>query len=72
MRGAGAIPGMAPSMLSIVISTFVFFAAAFFLKRYLDGIGIPKGLTRSTVIFCAALLLAYGAAFVVDWLVSLY
>jgi hypothetical protein len=57
-------------MASLVISTLVFFAASYFLKRYLDGIGIPKGLTRSTVIFCGAILIAYGVAALVDWLVS--
>jgi hypothetical protein len=56
-------------MASLVISTVVFFAASFGLRRYLDGIDVPKGLTRSTVIFCAAILLAYGVAALVDWVV---
>ncbi|MGH8616926.1 MAG: hypothetical protein ACREUW_04495 [Burkholderiales bacterium] len=59
-----------PAMLSIVVSTFVYFVASWYIKRYLEGIGIPKGLTRGAVIFSSALLIAYGVAVLVDWLVS--
>ena len=55
-------------MLSIVVSTVAFFVASFFIKRYLDDMEIPKGMTRSMVIFCLALGIAYGVAFVVDML----
>lgn len=58
-------------MASLVISTFVFFAASFGLRRYLDSIDVPKGMTRSTVIFCGAILIAYGVAALVDWLASM-
>ena len=56
-------------MLSIVLSTIAFFVARHYVVRYLDGIGIPKTLTRATVAFCAALLVAYVVAYAVDWLV---
>jgi hypothetical protein len=53
-------------MLTLVLSTIVYFVAAFFIKRWLDGMGIPKGMTRSLVIFVGAAVVSYGAAFVVD------
>jgi hypothetical protein len=55
-------------MLSLVVSTIVFFVASYFLKRHFDGMGLPKGMTRSLMVFCLALLVAYGAAVAVDWL----
>ena len=57
-------------MLGFVLSTLAFFAASYFVKRYLDDMEIPKGMTRSVVIFVAAALIAYGVAFVVDRIVA--
>jgi hypothetical protein len=54
-------------MISIVLSTIAFFAASFFIKRYLDEIGVPKTMTRGLVVFTLALAIAYGVAFIVDW-----
>jgi hypothetical protein len=56
-------------MLSLVISTIVFFVASFFLKRYLEDMGIPKGFARKVGVFCLAILAAYAAAAAVDWIV---
>ena len=56
-------------MLSFFVSTIAFVFAAYFIRRYLDGIGIPKSMSRGAVVFVAALLIAYGVAFVVDLLV---
>ncbi len=56
-------------MLSILVSTVAYFVASHYIKRYLDEIGAPKGLTRNALIFSAALLIAYGVAFIVDWAV---
>ena len=53
-------------MLDLVVSTVAFVVAGYYIKRYLDGMDIPKGMTRSVVIFCLALGIAYGVAFVVD------
>ena len=53
-------------MASLVISTSAFFVASFFIKRWLDGMDIPKSMLRSVVIFVAAAAVAYGVAFVVD------
>ena len=56
-------------MLSLVVSTVAFFVAQHYIRRYLDDLGAPKGLTRSVVIFCLAVMIAYGVAFIVDWAV---
>jgi hypothetical protein len=57
-------------MLSLVVSTIAYFVASHFITRYLDDIEAPKGFTRSALIFCAAVLVAYGVAFIVDWVVG--
>lgn len=59
-------------MLSFIISTIAFFVAGFFLRRYLDEIGVPRSMSRSLVVFIAAILIAYGAAFLVDAVTSLF
>jgi len=58
------------SMTSIVISTIVYFVAAFFIKRYLVDMGIPKGMTRGMVVFIGAAAISYGAAFLVNLVVT--
>jgi hypothetical protein len=55
-----------PSIASIVVSTVAYFIASFFIKRYLEDMGIPKGMTRGLVVFVLALTVSYGVAFVVD------
>jgi len=57
--------------LGLVLSTIAFFAASYFIKRYLDEIGLPKTVTRGLVVFVMALAIAYGVAFVVDWAAGL-
>jgi hypothetical protein len=54
-------------MTSLLLSTIAFFVASSYIKRYLDGIGVPKTMTRGLVIFALALAIAYGVAFIVDW-----
>jgi hypothetical protein len=58
-------------MLSLVISTIAFFVASYFIKRYLDEIGVPKTAVRALVVFVLALAAAYGVAFIVDWAAGL-
>jgi len=58
---------MLPSMSNMVVSTIVFFIAAWFARRYLDEQGIPKGMTRSVIVFVLASLVSWGAGDVVDW-----
>ena len=55
-------------MLSIVLSTVAFFVASFYLKRYLEDMGIPKGMTRGALIFSIALLISYVVAVAADHL----
>ncbi|HLQ00850.1 MAG TPA: hypothetical protein VK143_00970 [Burkholderiales bacterium] len=57
-------------MLSLVISTIAFFAASYFIKRYLDEIDLPKTMTRGLVIFVLALAVAYVVALAVDWVAA--
>ena len=57
-------------MTSLVISTIVYFVAAFFIKRWLDGMDIPKSMTRSLVIFVGAAVVSYGVAFLVDLVIT--
>jgi len=56
-----------PSLASLVWSTVAFFLASFFLSRYLQQMGIPKGMTRSLVVFSLALAVSYGVAALIDW-----
>ena len=49
-------------MLGMVLSTITFFAASYYLKRYLESMDIPKGATRSALIISIALLIAYVVA----------
>lgn len=56
-------------MQSIVISTVAYFIASYYIKRYLDEMGIPKSMTRGLLIFALALGIAYGVAVMVDWVV---
>jgi hypothetical protein len=55
-------------VLSIVVSTIVYFVASYLIRRKLDEMDIPKSMTRSITIFCAALIICYGAAAAVDWI----
>lgn len=57
-------------MLSILLSTIAFLVATYYLRRYLDGMDIPKGMTRGTLIFVAALAISYLVAWLVNFLVS--
>ena len=55
-------------MLSLIVSTVAFFVASYFIKRYLEEMGIPGGMTRNIVVFVFAAAVSYGIAFLVDWI----
>jgi predicted PurR-regulated permease PerM len=55
-----------PSMWNLIISTIVFFIAVWYIHRYLDEQGIPKGPTRGMLVLVVASLLSWGAGYVVD------
>ena len=59
-------------MASFFLSTFAFFIGAYFIRRYLENLGIPKTFTRGVVVFVTALLIAYGVAFLVDAAVNIF
>ena len=57
-------------MLSLLVSTVAYFVASYYIKGFLDEMEAPKGLTRSALTFCAAILIAYGVAYAVDWIAA--
>jgi hypothetical protein len=57
-------------MISILVSTAVYFIAAYFIRRQLEEMGIPKGFTRGTVIFVLAAAVSYAAAYLVGLVVA--
>ncbi len=56
-----------PSMWNLIISTIIFFIAAWYAHRYLDKQGIPKGMTRGLLVFVLASLVSWGGGEMVDW-----
>ncbi|MDH2916545.1 MAG: hypothetical protein PXX77_06660 [Gallionella sp.] len=56
-----------PSMWNIVVSTIVFFIAAWYFNRLLDEQGISKGMTRGLSVFVLAYLVSWGSGEFVDW-----
>ena len=57
-----------PFLWNLLISTLVFFVAAWYVRRYLDEQGIPAGATRGFLVFTLASVLSWGAGAAVDWL----
>ncbi len=57
-------------ILGLVVSTIVFFAASYFIKRRFDEMDIPKGMTRNVTIFTLSLAIAYAVAWGVDRIVG--
>jgi len=55
-------------MLSLVLSTVVFFAVTFFARRYLDDMGVARTASRAIMIFVIALAAAYAFGALVDWI----
>ena len=65
---AGSLNMGSLNMTSIVVSTIAYFIAAFYIKRWLDGMDIPRGMTRATVIFVGAAAISYGVSYLVGLL----
>ena len=57
-----------PSMWNMVISTIVFIIAAWYIRRYLEKLGIAEGMSRGLLVFVLAYLVSWGAGEVVDWI----
>jgi hypothetical protein len=56
-----------PSLLSLLSSTLIFFAALWYFNRMLDEQGIPKGMTRGILVLTLASIVSWGAGVAVDW-----
>ena len=56
-----------PSIWNIIISTIVFVIAAWWIRRYLDEQGLPKGMTRGLVVFMLAYVVSWVSGELVDW-----
>ncbi len=56
-----------PSIANLVVSTVVFFVAAWYLHRYFDEQDLPKGMTRSVMIIVLASMLSWASGSAVDW-----
>ncbi|MDX8379704.1 MAG: hypothetical protein R8K48_06620 [Gallionella sp.] len=55
-----------PTVWNLIISTIVFFVGAWYIHRYLDEQGIPKGATRGIFVLVFATILSSGAGYLVD------
>ena len=60
------------SMTNLVVSTIAYFVASYFIGRWLEDQGIPRGPSRSLGVFVLALLVSYAVGAAVDWLISLF
>jgi hypothetical protein len=58
---------MNPFMLNMIISTIVFFIAAWYVNRYLEQQEMPKGMSRGVLVFMLASLVSWGAGEIVEW-----
>lgn len=57
-----------PTIWNLVVSTIVFFIAAWYLRRYLNEQGIPHSMTRGLLVFMLASLVSWGSGEAADWL----
>jgi hypothetical protein len=55
-----------PSMWNLIISTLVFFVAAWYFNRIMDEQSLPGGMTRSVLVFVLASTLSWGAGELFD------
>jgi len=55
------------TMLSLIVSTIVFFIASWFIKRQLQQMDIPEGMTRGILILTLATVASLASAAAVNW-----
>lgn len=53
-------------LLDLILSTFAFFVAVHYLRRYLDDMDVRKGMTRSILIFVLATVASSAVSAVVE------
>jgi predicted PurR-regulated permease PerM len=56
-----------PSLWNIIISTIIFVVAAWYFHRTFDAHGMPKGMTRSLLVFVLAYVISWASGELVDW-----
>jgi hypothetical protein len=56
-----------PSIWNIIISTIVFVAAAWYLRRLAEENAIPKGAARGIGVFVLAYFISWGSGELVDY-----
>ncbi len=54
-------------MWNILISTIVFAIAAWWIRRFLEAQGLPKGMTRGLLVFVLAYAVSWLSGELVDW-----
>ncbi len=54
-------------LLDLIVSTAVFFAAIYFLRRFFDAQDIPPGRTRSILIGVLATVASFAASALLSW-----
>ena len=54
-------------MLTLIISTIVFFIASWIIKRQLEEMEIPEGMTRGVLIFTLATVASLASAAAISW-----
>jgi hypothetical protein len=59
-----------PTLWNIIVSTVVFFVAAWYIKRLFDEQGLPKGMTRSLLVFVVAYIVSRASGWLIDWLLK--
>ncbi|MFM9835057.1 MAG: hypothetical protein ACKVOA_03030 [Methylophilaceae bacterium] len=57
-----------PSVWNVLISTIVFIVAAWYIRRFLDEQGIPKGIARSIAVFALAYAVSWISGEAVDYI----
>jgi predicted PurR-regulated permease PerM len=56
-----------PTLWNLIISTLAFFISAWYINRFLNQHGIPRGMTRGILVLVLASLAAWGTGVAADW-----
>jgi hypothetical protein len=55
-----------PSIWNIIISTVVFFVAAWYIRQKLESFGLEKSMMRGLLVFLLAYIVSWGAGAIID------
>ncbi len=56
-----------PSLWNIIISTVVFIIAAWWIRSWLEEVGIAKSMMRGLIVFVLAYAVSWASGEAVDW-----